>query len=323
MINVQCSTTHENLQAGDCPYIMPKPDGMFLAPVGNKNLTATQLADIAQSIKNNLKHADKNKRWYNVPCFLAEDISTAEQLQEDEEGIQYVSDDVKYAFRLRLNKGGKCLHKQLRSFNNLFEHFVLFPYSIVAGMTHLHSAIDEELDADGNTQYCGWDLSMMFAPGIKVATRTTKALMDWLVGFSDTMQVNDTYGVHKFAANAKKFKGVQEVQLVDVTPSGAASGVYHVKPLAGCGTVNLAEVYGSTLADVDAWITKNNAAAELDITSIALGATGDHYVITQDTGDSDYNATDAANINLEPIADLIALGIAAIESSKGLDVVQS
>lgn len=319
MLKINCKT-QKNLGRDTCPFSPGIATMGILAPVTNAIITRTNMADAATLqafINAQLHHDDPLKRWHLLAPYRGfEDMSEDMQTFTDEYGDKEVTDDVRYMHTYRL-KNGKAGHKNLRTFNKQHEKYVYFEIaaSILMGATH------PDLDANGDTQMTGYDLNLLFAPGKRNATRTEPMYTRIMLGLADTVQVNDEYFDVDMEFNPlRALKGVIEVTLRDVTPAGAAAGVFHVEATTGDGKINLANsVVGALLADVDAWIAKVKADnAELTLTTVARNALNTAYIHTFDTADTDYSAGDDSILDLEPVSDLETLGAKWYANSESL-----
>lgn len=320
MLNIKCAI-QKNLGRNACPFTPGISTMGILAPVTNAIVTRTNMADTATLlafINAQLHHDDPLKRWHIIGPYrgyedMSEDITTF----TDEYGDKEVTDDVRYMHSFRL-KNGKAGQKNLRTFNKQHEKYVYFDIAgdVMMGATH------PDLDANGDTQMTGYDLNLIFAPGAKKADRSNPLYTRIMLGLADTVQVNDEYFDVQLGFNPlRSLKGVQEVTLRDVTPAGAAAGVFHVEATVADGKINLASgTLGAILADPDAWIGKNKPTrAEVTLTTVARNADNTAFILTYDTADTDYDAGEKLLTDLEPVSDLETLGAKWYANSESLE----
>lgn len=103
--------------------------------------------------------------------------------------------------------------------------------------------------------------------------------------------------------------GVNPWVLEDVTPSGASAGVFHFALKSPNGQRNLVPDYAAILNAAGAWVVVNPSGAAITITSVNIHTTGtekDAFILTLDTADTDYNATDVLTVKLAALATLAA-----------------
>lgn len=317
MLKINCKT-QKNLGKGTCPFTPGLVTMGFLAPVSNAIVTQANMADKATLqafINAQLHHNDPTKRWHILGHYRGfEDMSEDIQTFTDEYGDKEVTDDVRYMYSYRL-KNGISHHRFLRTFNKQHEKFVYFE---VTGSV-LHGSVHPDLDANGLEQMTGFDLNLLFAPGKRNATRTEPTYFRVLLGFADTVQVNDElFSVDTELNPLRAFKGVREVELKNVTPAGAASGVYHIEAYVDGKNIAGSDI-GASFADAAIWIGANLAtAAEVDLTTVARNATNTAYILTFDNTDVDYDTDEQIKIDLEPVADLETAGLKWFANSESI-----
>lgn len=323
MLTIITSKTGKNIGQGAKTHNPKLDKGGFLIPVGNAIITEANMADAATLeafINAQLHHNDPTLRWHMVGPFKGfNDLTKEAVVVDDDYGGAHIAEDVKYILEYKL-LNGKWFHQMLRTFNNEHENYLWMPFD---SSWTLQGTYHPDLDATGKYQMTGYTLDMLFSPGYKKSNYNALIEYKFMIGHEDMTESNDEYYAVELPFNPLKLKGVQEVELINVTPDSAAAGVFHVKPVAG-GVLNMAVgALGTILAAVDAWIVTDKATgAELTLTSVAKNVAGDALIITVDTTDTDYdNGPGAANINLEPVGDLSTLGAKYYANSLPLEVI--
>lgn len=309
MLKIDCGTVNKNMGKGGCGFTPGLSTMGYLAPESNAIVKEENMVDDATLqafINAQLHHNDPLKRWHVAGPYRGVDDQSEDPTSfTDEYGDMDITDDVRYRYSFR-HRNGECYHRNLRTFNKQHDKYVYFD---VDSSNTLLGTIHPDLDEDGNQQMTGYTLNLLFAPGPKKADRSNPMDYRLMLGFADTTEHADRRFAVKTGFNHRLLRGVTEVVLKDVTPSGAAAGVYHVQPMAGCGQTNLAKSLGAALADAGAWVANaRDDGNEITISSVALNTSGDAYIITLDTSDTDYDVADTIEINLETVSALETLG---------------
>lgn len=300
-----------NIQKDDCVFTPGLSTMAIIAPKTNAIITKANMADSATLkafINDQLHHDDPLKRWHILGPYRGLNNNSTEVVEaEDEYGDADVSDDVRYRYSFRL-KNGEASHKYLRTFNNLHERYVYFD---IDSNRVLSGAYHEDLDANGDYQLTGYDLNKLFAPAPTKADRGNVRDYRIMIGLADTQQVVDEhYGV-EMEFNPLRLRGVREVVIKDVTPSGTAAGTYHLELTTGDGKTNLASgTLGSALTDTTLIEGYNKATgAEIDVSTLTRNALNTAFIVTYDNaGDADWDANEQIEHRLAAVSVIEGLG---------------
>jgi len=293
-----CVAGGANTGLGECPLIPKNIIGMFIVP-NNFELTPAQIATIQVSLQTAAANDSPASRIYPVHNFVGLTDNTGELVTETlgYGGIAPITEG-KYDWTFRISRGGLCLQKALRKFNNKPARVLFYDASYV-----LYGAMS-------GANLIGIPLEMFYAlPWTLSDGSGTTAGFNVRVVF-DPIYFNDNLGYVETADDGfllSEIQGIKEVNLVETVAS--AKPIIVVQALAGCGGENLYDLYSTELADEALWVATNaNTGAVIAITSVAAAAATKAFTVTIAA------TVDPVNLKLAAISLLEAAGMEGYES---------
>lgn len=293
---IYCASSGATVTNTGVPSCVFTPDVVLDAILVPTGTTVTQAeinlaGGLPQLIMSKLNEDDKRKRWFYVPNFEElNDGSEDEQTESLGYGREVITGEGRYVLNFRFIKGGKCLHTKLRKFTGAEDAYDVF---FIDGQRALMGT--ETVDTNGDIAISGYGLDEIFVPKMQFADGSNSAQFWIRFVLTDATQVNDTFafvlpeGSQKVAMS--KLKSIMDVTLI--APKTTNDGKVGVLAVSGCNAVNLAEVFGSDLADVSLWEVKS-AGGTIAITAIleTTNTIGQPiYELEIDTSDGNYPAS--------------------------------
>jgi hypothetical protein len=285
--------------------------GYFLAPVTNCDISAANLLVLETFINAQLHNASPSLRWHHAGIIEGhEDQTEAATSQTLPNGRIVMTDRSHPMFEFQFLNGGKGYHQALQSFNGLEQYFRMFYYD---GNNVLYGVVSEDDDA----VMTGIDLSLHYTHDYKAATKTTIAEYKTKIQFADAAQMNEKAWHIKCGFNLSKLLAVRDVLMTDITPGGAAAGVFEVGFTEGNGNTNLLTILtAAVLADADNFTVKRSSTGAAIAFAVAANTAGTGVKFTLTTGDSNYLAGADAKIAMK---DPAALGVLGLKWFEGRD----
>lgn len=301
-----CSLIGGNTGFGNCTIDIKNIVGAILVPAGttfSASNTATAAAFLTALQAATL--AVKTQRAFPIHGF--EEIKdNTEAPIEDKLGYggRAITREGYYDWSFQIIKGGFCLSKALRAFNNQNVD-VLFvdANNLVFGRKITSST--GVVSFGGINQAYVYQVPFKANDGSKVSQYIQKFVFkpDFIDSFG---------GVQLNAGDWDQVIGLQNV----VLSSGGArvANVSLVKGVFSCGGASLGVTYGSLLT-ASLWVVRDSVSGNVvAVTSVSYSATTDTYTVTVNASDSNYNAANAVIISLTDPATLNTAGILSIES---------
>lgn len=314
-IRVYCVRTSKNTGKPDCVHNPGLWKGGFLAPVSNAIISAADMVDLKTFIEAQVHHDDPAMRWHNFNPFEGiENKSEAAKSVTLPNGRTIMTDRSHPAYEVQFLTGGKCFHEAMQSFNGLEEMYVFFPYDI---KNNLMGTVADELDTDGNVQMTGYSLNVFYTHDWIAQTAGAVIEYKTLIGFANAQEMNEDYFVIQAPYNLTKTVGVQDVAIANVTPSGAAAGVFTLSFLAGCGNTDLVSKLGSSFVNASNFTVVNDVTKAAVAFTVAANAAGNAIVFTLSTADTDYDTGVNARISMKAVSALATAGFKYFEGNDG------
>lgn len=259
---------------------------------------------------------DINKATRLFPIYDFENTADATEkpvIQTMQTGAKHWVRDGFNDWTFQFVNGGLSLLKQLRKFPKSGCSFFFVDASM--NIIGLPGSSDTTLKSIPSTGGMFLPQPFKLADGSKITAYEVQFVFN-------TTYVNDTGAfVHADFDLPSTVNGLQDVNLSN--PGAAAAGVFKVVAKLDATGTNMADLYPTELASGSLWTAKNAATgAAIDIDSVTLSTDADkHFVITLDTGDSDYPTPVApVLINLAAPATLEAAGVDGYESTGAVSI---
>jgi hypothetical protein len=300
--NFPCALLGSNTGFGTCVVDFKNITDAFIVPAGtsfSQTETLTPAAFLTALIA--ATSAVKASRLYPIHN-LAEinDGSEGPVTEKLGYGAELNVRDGSFKWGFRILKGGFCLSKALRAFNDMnVDVFFVDADGLVIGQRNVAS--------DGTVTFGGIPQYQVYQAPLKINDGSKNTI--YMQNFSFPGNVFDSFGgVQLTPVDVAMVVGLQPIYLYGATRS---TNVSVVKGTIGCVGDDLGTTLGATLADVDLWtvtdaVTGNTYAT---ITSVSYSTTNKTYTITVPTADPAYNAGNPVILSLAAASVLDAAGL--------------
>lgn len=276
-----------NTGLGNCVVDIGYIGAIWFAP-DNFKIPTTSIAAALTAINAAILNDNPTLRLYPVSGLVQNtDSSESDTIQTFNDGSKAMVKEGFYNWTFQFVKGAFCLSYRLRMANGLNRSFFIIDKNgRIYGTDTGDGAITAVKPA------LAWTNPFKLNDGTKVTEYSTMVNVDPLflndyISFLD-FKNNGGYGA------LSGFTGLQDVLIAKVTRVVA---VLNVSAKTACGTTNLFDVYGSTLASAGLWVAYTDSLLvpgtpgnSLTITSVATNTNAKAYTITIDTSDPDYVA---------------------------------
>lgn len=256
-----------NTGAPDVSYDLDKIKYALLVPKDSQ-ITRTNLAAIKTFLKELVIKDDRNLRGQSIGPFVTiEDVSTETTRETSGYGFQRVISEGRYGWNLTFWKGAKDLHTALRKFNNRqddFDVLLIDETNVLIGT--------RVFDTTGKEAMKGFSISQIWTDKMTMNDGSAGTKYMFSIMLDSVTELNDDIFVMELGFNyGAEVKSLVDVHLSDVTPTGAASGVYTIAPRAG--KQNLVAVYPTVLNSTALWTAKRaDTSAAVTVASAAATA---------------------------------------------------
>lgn len=284
---LDCTSHRGNTGWGRCSYDPQYRRFAILVPKGTI-ITAEQLSDVITYLRGKLTADSYVSRFFAFGPFEDwEDQSEDRAQQTLGSGRKVTTKDPTEQLVYSMLDGGLCTQK-----NNLDFDGAHTGYDILYIDKNNVMQAQVTTDANGQIALKGFDMGELYVFPFKQPTSSTVALFRISIEHTDAKQMQRDMAVvdlnTSFATMRQEY-AIQNAVLSNVTPGGAAAGVFHVAVMGGCGSDNLAVLYPTLLANIARFVVKNHATqAAITITTAALNTAGTAIVLTLSTVDTDY-----------------------------------
>jgi len=308
-----CDTASGNTGIGKCVRMLQAAVGGFFIPKGT-GISAADAVNLKTFIAGKVHAAVYAERWHpvgNWNTITAQDQEEVTQTFED--GSSYTNRDGYYSAMYR-HLNGQCFHQSLRRFEGRQEQYDYLEVDKDGRLVGVAG-----YNAAGLEMLYGFDLSRIHIPNLTRATQA-EAVGYWLtLDLADATEMNDrvmmmdakdVQGIKFNPLAYAKSQSVKDVFLSNLTPSGAASGVFTIFVAEGCNDVSIGKTYGAALTAANVVAKNKTTGAPITVTSFVVQATdAAPYILTLDTTDPDYPATGYIELTLTGVTSLFtALG---------------
>ena len=317
---IDCQSDSANQGYGRCVLDYGQLDYMIAVPKGTV-VTAAELADFENTVRTKSQLDSPALRWYlmgQFPNYTA--ANTAPQTQTASSQRQRYTSVGFFGWTLGQWDGGNCAYKNLLKMHqqqDRFDFLNIHGGQVVAGKV--------ATDVNGNPGMGALRFQQVFVPNWEMAdggSNGTKYEITFLLG--DSNQMRALYTGMKFDFDIQSaMAGIIDVQLINSISSGSTgSGAdFDIQAIAGCGGTDLADLYATELADVDAWIATNAVTgAEIEILDVSL--VNGYFRVALDDANANYpDAGGSIKINLRSLSVLDGLGVVGYESPVPVTVI--
>lgn len=324
---LNCATAGANLGLADCFINMDLIVGAIAIPKGY-GYTATQLVDFQATLRAQAINNTYANRVFIMGQFLEiDDQSEDVQMKTWGYGAKTLTRDETMDWVFPFLDGGMCRFKQMKRFNNTQNKFD-FIFVDKSGTFWGTTGTDA---TTGDLLFKGVQLSQIFTYNLKAPDGSNTVLYRTKFSLLNPKQLNENaaYVVNTTFDPFNDIQMIQDVQLSTVgSKTASGSGVVNVAVLAGCGSANLVQLYGSTIAVAGMFDVVNTlTGAAIAITTVTIAGTGDnqYLVFDLDSADPDYPASGAyLTIKFKSVSAVFAILAAYYETqANGLQVAAS
>lgn len=315
---LNCTTfTGGNTGFGRC-YYEPKPRKYAILVPKGTIITAADFATIQTYLQGKLINDNAALRFHALGQFEDwEDNSEDRAQQTFGSGRKITTKEPTEQLNYVMYDGGLCNQKNALDFDGAHKG-----YEVLYVDTENFLQFEMTTTTAGAAAAKGFDMGEFYTYPFKQPTPSNVAMYRISISHENVKEMQKNMGVVPLGFNFDTMRNtyaIQNATLTDVTPGGAAAGVFTVQIMGGCGSDNLATIYGSALAS--ATLFNVTAAGAAITTTYALNAAGDAVVFTMDTLDADYpNAGDPIDISMKAPSLFTAAGISYYEGANVLTV---
>ena len=304
--NFPCALLGSNTGFGSCTIDFKNIVGAIVVPAGtsfSQTQTLTAAAFITAMVT--ATSAPKATRAFPIHDF-AEIKDGSESAVEEKLGYgeSLVVRDGNYKWQFRIIKGGFCLSKALRQFNNMnVDVFFVDANNLVIGQRIVSST--------GVITFTGIPQFQAYQEPIKINDGSKGTI--YMQNFGFLGNVFDSFGgVQLSAGDYNQIQGLQSV----VLSSGGArvANVSLAKGAFSCGGGDIGETYPTQLNVATLWTLQDATTgtfynAATGITSVAYSALTGIFTITANAADPAYNVGNPVNVSLAAASILDAAGL--------------
>lgn len=169
-------------------------------------------------------------------------------------------------------------------------------------------------ETTGAKQNQGLSLSMLHTHDMKRPTRSTVPVYAISLGFADPAELNEKVFAIKLPETLRfrNLKAVQDLMLENITPAGAATGVFTVGVFAGSGNSNFAanSTLSTAMANSTRWIvTRKDNGAVIPTSGVTVNGTKTGFALAMNTAHANYTVGVKAYIDVASVSTLATAGI--------------
>lgn len=289
-----------------CQFVPGATTMLYLVPRGKK-FSAVE-AQTLDTVLSDLAKADNpRERVYPVGPFVDFEDKSSEAVTGDTGygKTNFVRDgNIRFSFRMDL---GICSWAKMRNYNNQASSWD------VLLVDKQNNVVWGTQTADGGLK--GFSLSLLLLMQFKANTGAEVWNYSLDIQFEEIAEF-ENFAVVQFESPIKVMQMVQglfDIGLMVTLPLDAG-GKVNICATAGCGSSNLAEIYGKELGDPSAWLATNTTTGlPIAITGIVNNPTD--FTVALDTADANYPTAAGGNVTLSlvPVSELETLGIIGYE----------
>ena len=262
-------------------------NGIILTPIGY-TLTKAEIASTLLSKLQTSTLATRANRIYPVLNFVdIKDNTEQPSYQTLGFGRKVLLKEGKYSFEASYLDGGLCLSNQLRNFNPIkWAAFLVDSNGVLIG-----TKVGDNLMAI--------PLNLFYAFPYGIATSSEPASYKLNIEI-EPKYLNEEIGFVQTKGEFDIFDTVKGLlNLVITETTTLAAGKIEIMVTNSCGGDNIYDVYGTNLANITAWISKNATTKNgITITAATPVPANKTIELTLDTADLDYPAV-ASKLTIE------------------------
>ncbi len=283
-----CSTVNGGNSGVPGCYFNPKNIVGVIMVDKNATFTAAEVADFKTTLQTGVLAAGAS-RIYPIFRFVeVSDNSEEETFSIAGYGEKEPVKDGDYDLKFRFIKGGLCLLKNLRKFNNSDMKMLLVDSD---------NNVFGTLNSSG--ELCGLS-GVVFAPKMKFNDGSNASQYFFRIILDKPEELNDAPGfVHCDFNVENEVKGNLDVELVQ---HEVDFGVATIKLRTACGKTDLYDTYEDEFAVVENWTCANSSGAAVTITGVTKDAVNKAWDIA-------FTGTGVHTLNLAAPSVLAAAGI--------------
>jgi hypothetical protein len=300
-----CALFGANTGFGSCTLDFKNITGAIIVPQGTSFTQANTLTPAAfLTALITATSAVKASRAYPINGFgEIKDGSESAVTEKLGYGSELVVRDGNYKWAFRIEKGGFCLSKALRQFNNMnVDVFFVDASGLVIGQRNVSST--------GTVSFGGIPQYQAYQEPLKINDGSKNTI--YMQNFSFAGNAFDNFGGVQLSPG--DFSNVLGLQNITFTSATRTTNVSVVKGVAGCVGADLGDTLGTALNVATLWrlqdsVTGTYFNASTGITSVAYSSTTNAYTITANASDPAYNAGNPVNVSLAAASVLDAAGL--------------
>jgi len=276
-----------NTGVPQCYMDLAPINGIILTPIGY-TLTKAEIASTLLSKLQTSTLAARANRIYPVLNFVdIKDNTEQPSYQTLGFGRKVLLKEGKYSFEASYLDGGLCLSNQLRNFNyTKWAAFLVDANGVLVG-----TKVGDNIMAI--------PLNLFYASPYGIATSSQAASYKLNIEI-EPKYLNEEIGFVQTKGEFDIFDSVKGLlNLVIKTAVALTGGKVEIMVINSCGGDNIYDVYGSNLANITAWLSKNATTKNgITITAAVAVPANKTIELTLDTADTDYPAV-ASKLTIE------------------------
>lgn len=276
-----------NTGVPQCYMDLAPINGIILTPIGY-TLTKAEIASTLLSKLQTSTLATRANRIYPVLNFVdIKDNTEQPSYQTLGFGRKVLLKEGKYSFEASYLDGGLCLSNQLRNFNyTKWAAFLVDANGVLVG-----TKVGDNIMAI--------PLNLFYASPYGIATSSQAASYKLNIEI-EPKYLNEEIGFVQTKGEFDIFDSVKGLlNLVIKTAVALTGGKVEIMVINSCGGDNIYDVYGTNLANITAWLSKNATTKNgITITAAVAVPANKTIELTLDTADTDYPAV-ASKLTIE------------------------
>lgn len=283
---------------GNCSKDLKNAKGFLLSPAGTK-VPVSELDTFIADTLVKLRSDDRYARWQlitGIKGVTKANIEAATATWGDGTTEETRSERIGRTFDFK----NLCAYlgvTTLRGKEDLYDIWPIYDGNDVQGT--------KATMADGEAAVSGFDIATFLCLLYTEAINETQAMWQLTVQLASGDEWRNMVVFSPEDGNAlKDLASLQTIELEYRKVTPIVAGSYHVRATSSCGSVNMAEIYGTELADAALWVVTNATTGNaITVTGVTVSGAG-NFVLALDVADLDFTAATKLKITMVPPSEL-------------------
>lgn len=247
----QCVSRYNNLGKPSCDTVLKSLRWAMIVPKGHK-FSAAEVADFVTALQNLTTNPLASRGYPLLPLMDFKDDSTEDTQNETAYGFKVDGKKGKYLFTFMLSGAGAYYWKKFRAFNGATDFDIIFA-------DEDNVALTKQTGDDANPAM-GMPLSLFKVKPRKVAGSEGERLEVQIELFNQDDLNENLYLIYPDTDIISNVSGLIDVVLTQ--GQAPTTGHLFIKANEEITGTELGELYGSELADPDAWVVTKAGVAQ-------------------------------------------------------------